>query len=627
MWSAEHPDYIIHYVTNSKSEIFTINELNEKVYHIIWDVSFWELFVKFIYIVDESNFSPVLDINILLENNGYILSLFFHYLSRRYDYYQEFSEILNQNAKDFGYRILMDNFHGNEHEKQNYEFPTLLCKQFVFWHEVAHAEFHKFDEENSLYQKYVNLIYSILDELPDSVFCEEMYYMKEIRQKIETRTVSQDLIEELAADLRAIQRMMNFKSLTGIKNNLFMMLSSIVSLIDFTMIKSIVDKRWDYHVKKKAGKPPILVEHQIMRKILFPFVVFIRLGAKELGESFVYDIKEQRDNRELFLKTLDIIMDEWYIKYLLREWNCNIVLPDMEKIAILNNVYSHMTNISLDASSKRLKYLFNIAHSAQHGDNSLESISLFYKYIDMALKKENENKVYIADAYSRIARVYAENGQSARAEILLNNAVDIAKKISKKDISLAFLFNNIGNVFLLLKNIDMAIKYYLKSLNLRIKFNDLCSMNIATVYQNLGECFYIQQKFPQALKYYFRAYRILKFRCDRDSITLIRIREKLKLFTDFTLNVVMMDILDKSFSTEIIKELKNSKYGTSSFKEYLYEMIRALLTMQFDEGCDYYIEIVELIEANINYPGLDKFFWYAFANIQNALRTELKIVT
>lgn len=602
IWLEEHPDYIIHYVINPKSEIFTISKSDEKVYHIIWDVSFWELFIKFIYIIDEHNFSIISDTDVLLENTGYILALFFSYLSMRYNYNQEISKVLKQNANDFGYQILIDNFYGNKDEKQSYEFPTFLCKQFVFWHEVAHIEFHKFEAQNFL-QQHIELVYSLLDKVPDSIFNDEMLYSKEIKQKIKTRTIAQDLIEELAADLRAMQRMLNFDYFSKVKNNKFIMISSILSLIDFIILKTIIDQRWDCYLLKKMKKLSILVENQIIRKMLLPYLVFI-----ELGDSFLYDIQEQQNNTDLFLNDIYIIMDEWYIKSLLKKQCYEINIEIIEKFYMLNNIYIHMNAISVDISSKRLKHLFNIAYAKKYGDNPLESIPLFYEYIDMALKKGDENKRYISDAYSHIAQLYMKNGELIKAEILLNNAIDIAENLRKDDINVAFLFNNIGNSFLLLKNVNMAIKYYLKSLNLRIKFNDLYSIDVIAIYENLGLCFFTQQKFPQALKYYFKAYKIIKMRYNKDNIKLIRIKKELKLFMKVSSNIKMVKFLDKSFLDE----------------EYLCEMIQDLLIMSFDEGYNHYIKIIELIEENVNNFDSDIFSWYAFINMLNLLKTEIE---
>lgn len=602
IWLEEHPDYIIHYVINPKSEIFTISKSDEKVYHIIWDVSFWELFIKFIYIIDEHNFSIVSDTDVLLENTGYILALFFSYLSMRYNYNQEVSKVLKQNANDFGYQILIDNFYGNKDEKQSYEFPTFLCKQFVFWHEVAHIEFHKFETQNFL-QQHIELVYSLLDEVPDSIFNDEMLYSKEIKQKIKTRTIPQDLIEELAADLRAMQRMLNFDYFSKVKNNKFIMISSILSLIDFIILKTIIDQRWDCYLLKKMKKLSILVENQIIRKMLLPYLVFI-----ELGDSFLYDIQEQQNNTDLFLNNIYIIMDEWYIKSLLKKQCYEINIEIIEKFYMLNNIYIHMNAISVDISSKRLKHLFNIAYTKKYGDNPLESIPLFYKYIDMALKKGDENKRYIGDAYSHIAQLYMKNGELIKAEILLNNAIGIAENLRKDNINVAFLFNNIGNSFLLLKNVNMAIKYYLKSLNLRIKFNDLYSIDVIAIYENLGICFFTQQKFPQALKYYFKAYKIIKMRYNKDNIRLIRIKKELKLFMKVSYNIKTVKFLDKSFLDE----------------EHLCEMIQDLLIMSFDEGYNHYIKIIELIEENVNNFDSDIFSWFAFVNMLNLLKTEIE---
>lgn len=621
MWSQNHPEYIIHYKTSPKSDIITVNESSTKTYHIIWDISFWDLFTKFYYINDEQNFSPRLDSNISIENNGYMVALFFSYLSKRYSYYPELSEHLNTIAQGFGYPVLLDNLYSNEHEKQRFDFSISLCEHFVFWHEIAHAEFHKFDAETLLYQKYVELIYSILEELLQYDLCAEIPHWKEISPKIRTHTVAPNLIEELAADLRAIQRMMEFESISGSKKNLLNLIKSIVFLIDFSMLKSVVDKRWDHYVDGKLGDPPNLIENQIIRQNLFPQIVYIRLGLSKLGSSFAYDIKELRNNIFFFAKLLGITCNEWYVKSALNKpvhMNPHIY----HEATLLNTVYRHMSTIDADNSSKRIKYLFNLAHTAQHSNHPLDAIPKFFQFIDVALKKEHENKRNIGDAYSRIARIYAENGQPVKSEILLNNAIDIATQLSDDDICNAFLFNNIGNVFKTLGKDNKAFEYYIKSMEMRLKNDDIDSINIATVYRNIGSC--RSCGFYQSLKYYLKSYLILKSRYDKNDSDLIDIQKCLEFFADYPNNSSKIIVPFEMPLSEVKKAYEHNRNNDVLLEKYLFCMIRDLLSVSFDEACHLYIKIVELVEVHINYPILSEFYLFAFTNFQNSLKQELK---
>ena len=120
-----------------------------------------------------------------------MVGLFFNYLSKRYDYYPELSKQLNKRSYYFGYSILQENLYGNKFEKQSYDFLITLGKLFAFWHEIAHAEFHKFDVENSLYQRYFKLVYSILEELLQYNLSSDVPNWEDISEKIKTTTFHQ----------------------------------------------------------------------------------------------------------------------------------------------------------------------------------------------------------------------------------------------------------------------------------------------------------------------------------------------------------------------------------------------------------------------------------------------------
>ncbi len=618
-WIDKMEDYNIYYKTNPKSDIFTLNESDKKIYHIIWDSSFWDIYLKFYYIIDEKNLSPKLDTNMLIKDSGYMLALFFDYLSTRFGYYSELVNELRENAKNFGYQFLVDNLYGNLHESQTYDFEIMICKQFAFWHEIAHAEFHKYDDENGLYQHRVEVIYSLLENLP-----EEITFNTDIIEKIRARTISKDLVEELAADLRAFQRLMQFEELSNIKENLDRFIQAVNVLINFITIKSMLDKQWDHYVNQKNGIPPTSIETQILRRIFFPAIIYIAVGREELGDSIIYDVDTTQRNIELFCRNLDIIKNEWYIKLILDDNYNGIDMDIYNQLNILNIISTHMSNITVETSCKRLKYLFNIAHTAQHSLTPLDSIPLFMKFIEYALKKENENKRNIGDAYSRMARVYAENGQFIKAEIMINNAVDIVEKIYKNDIYSAFLYNNIGNVFSLLNNNDEALKYYNSSMEIRVKFNDLDSISMAVVYRNLGVIYYRRQDSPLSLKYYLKAYRIMKRRYDMDNIELIRLKIELKAFAEFNSNV-------SGFCTSLKYPLYDLKQAymediddIDCLRNYLWGIVRDILLVPFDMACDLFIELVELVETNVNKDStLLAFLLYGMTNFSKPLLTEL----
>jgi len=621
LWTQDHPDYIIQYKTSPQSEIITINEPNSKEYYIIWDTSFWDLFTKFFYITDEPNFSPLLDVNTLKENSSYIVALFFMYLSKRYSYYPELSSNFGNISEHFGYSILLDNINGNSRERESYNFDISLCKYFTFWHEIAHAEFHKFDSVTLLYQKYIKLVYETLENLSLYDLSSEIPDWEIISEKIKKHQLAPDLIEELAADLRAIQRMMGLGAIANIRNSLSRFIKSVVVLFEFSHLKLVTDNRWNHYIKRKRGEPPSLIEHQVIRQNLFPLLVYAQFGAQKLGFSILYEIKEQLTNTLLFIKLFDFTLDKSIIKSLLN--NPAYIDSDFyHKVALLNAAYQHMSQINADSSSKRLKYLFNLAHEIQHSDHPLDSIPMFYRFINQSQKKQGENERYIGDAYSRMARVYAENGYHIRAKILLNNSIYIANQLPNNDICSAFLFNNIGNVFKHLGEDTSAFLFYYNAMRIHIKLDDTDSLSMAAIYRNLGSC--DACGFYQTLKYYLKAYAILKSRYDEDNSDLIDIRKDLKFFSDYPCGIKQISVSTGKLLSVAKEEYEQNRNNIVLLEEYLFCMVHDLLNVPFNEAYRLYIEIIELVETHTTYPPIAKFSLYAFVNFQNSLREELK---
>lgn len=323
----------------------------------------------------------------------------------------------------------------------------------------------------------MKLVYETLERLSLHDFSLDIPNWEIILEKIERHQLAPGLIEELAADLRAIQRLMEFDSIADIKNNFSRFIKSIVVLFEFSTLKLVADTRWNHFIKRKNGDPPSLIEYQIVRQNLFPLLVYAELGSQKLGNSILYEIKEQVTNTHLFAKLFDCTLDEWFIKSLLND-STYIDSNSLYKIAFLSMTRQYMSQVDADISSKRLKYLFNKAHMLQHSDHPLDSIPMFFEFINKAKKKKDEHKRYIGDAYSRIARVYAENGYRIRAKILLSNSIYIAEHLSDSDICNAFLFNNIGNVFKLLGEDSSAFMSYSNAMEIHLKLKDTNSLSM-----------------------------------------------------------------------------------------------------------------------------------------------------
>ena len=229
-WMISNPDYVIRFVSNSKSDIYTIKIPDDNFYYIIWDSSFWSLLEYFLYIIDERGLSLQYDYNSIIENNAYIGAFLLKYLSNRYSFFEPISKRLEREAKSLGYYILEANIDDYYHNELVSNLRIEICKMFVFFHEVAHIEFKKFDTENGLLKRESELVYVVLRGVPSDILKENFPFLN-LKKKIEEQSISLEILEELAADLRAFQRLMEFESIAENKEILGEVFFSFISLM------------------------------------------------------------------------------------------------------------------------------------------------------------------------------------------------------------------------------------------------------------------------------------------------------------------------------------------------------------------------------------------------------------
>lgn len=622
-WMISNPDYVIRFVSNSKSDIYTIKIPDDNFYYIIWDSSFWSLLEYFLYIIDERGLSLQYDYNSIIENNAYIGAFLLKYLSNRYSFFEPISKRLEREAKSLGYYILEANIDDYYHNELVSNLRIEICKMFVFFHEVAHIEFKKFDTENGLLKRESELVYVVLRGVPSDILKENFPFLN-LKKKIEEQSISLEILEELAADLRAFQRLMEFESIAENKEILGEVFFSFISLMDFIAMKSAIDGHWDHYFYHKKGEFSPYLETQLLRRLIFPYMICTSVGVEDLGISLAYDMEVRNKNIDLFSSVINIIGDKWYIKRNLEINHTSIyTLENIQEEKILNTVLSHMSKVTYKTSCKRIQSLFNRAHNAQHSNDPLSSIPLYQEYISQALAKENQYSKNIGDAYSRIARVYAENGEYEKSTIYINISIKIYDGLYIEDISTAFLSNNIGNVLLLLGRIDEAIKSYKDSAKIRIKFGEFQSRDIATVYSNLGDAYYLNGDVYQSLKYYLMAYNIIKDRYSGDNEAILKLKKPLEILANAQSNIKGVEV---SISTpiDILKQKYESNISNNELlREYLLGLVRDILNAPFDEASKMYIELSELVERNCE-ESLGPIFFYGFLNIRKVLNEELQ---
>ncbi|MFT3793806.1 tetratricopeptide repeat protein [Flavobacterium sp.] len=137
-----------------------------------------------------------------------------------------------------------------------------------------------------------------------------------------------------------------------------------------------------------------------------------------------------------------------------------------------------------------------------YSDNDLKQ-SLHYANLSLAKAKEIKNDSFVALAYNSIANVYQYKSQLDSALVFHRKALQVRQKV-KDSLGMADTYNNIGIAYDQQANFPQALQYYFKALSYYDR-KGLAGKQAMT-YTNIGIVYKAQQEFQKALGYYQKAY-------------------------------------------------------------------------------------------------------------------------
>ena len=130
------------------------------------------------------------------------------------------------------------------------------------------------------------------------------------------------------------------------------------------------------------------------------------------------------------------------------------------------------------------------------------------KYLYRVLKDLPSDHRDIPKCYQALGKIHCEKGDYHQAHIDLNKALNFLLEFKSHSSRLAYLFNNIGEVYQNERNWPQALQSYEKALKLfRETFTDN-DENIAWCYNNMGIIYEKQKNYQKAFDYLSKALRI-----------------------------------------------------------------------------------------------------------------------
>lgn len=147
-----------------------------------------------------------------------------------------------------------------------------------------------------------------------------------------------------------------------------------------------------------------------------------------------------------------------------------------------------------------------------------KALNNFEKSLSSVEVDSAETKLQKALSYTGIANTYMRMKDYSRArqyykQALLNFTVIRGEH---KLLRIAGIYNNLGNVFLKLDSLDLALEYQKKALMIKKRYLEGSHPALADSYNNIGNVYYYQKQFDNALLYYKKALRVRQKRADQE---------------------------------------------------------------------------------------------------------------
>lgn len=138
-----------------------------------------------------------------------------------------------------------------------------------------------------------------------------------------------------------------------------------------------------------------------------------------------------------------------------------------------------------------------------------EAVTLSLQTLDLAKQKlGNDDHIAAANSYNNIGMAYDYKGQYQKALDNYLRATEILAKLPDSDALQAYVNNNIGAIYAIKEDFDLAERYYKLSLDTKKKLLGSADPALANTYNNLANLYAKQDNYEEAAQYYEKAIKI-----------------------------------------------------------------------------------------------------------------------
>ncbi len=204
------------------------------------------------------------------------------------------------------------------------------------------------------------------------------------------------------------------------------------------------------------------------------------------------------------VKSVDSIINYALIHKISNNKELDNLLIDIKKDTVLLKKFAILSHTNNYPKGEIFAYNYLGKFFRINSDYS-KAINYHQKAYQIAKKSGNiADEIYslnmIGVVYRRMDAVKSALEYHNKA---LNLALNVAEKNNDIFENIAISHNSIGNIYLLLQRDDMALKHFLKALEIEKKYNNI--LGLAINYQNIGSIYERKGDYDKALDYYHKS--------------------------------------------------------------------------------------------------------------------------
>ena len=197
----------------------------------------------------------------------------------------------------------------------------------------------------------------------------------------------------------------------------------------------------------------------------------------------------------------------------------NTTIPIDERIEHTQKKYEEAISLAKDSGYDDIKYaelIEKYGDFLQEYDKYKEALVYRKELVDIRKKTDGEDQAFTAIAYTKLGFTLDFNHRYDESLESLQKALNILEKQQddKYKLEIAEVYNNLGNAYKGKKEYETALKWHQKALDIRLQFGEN-TFNTARSYNNMGSVLNDWGRNDEAIRYFLKSIEIREKILDR----------------------------------------------------------------------------------------------------------------